>query len=154
MISHMLKNFLSSKICLHCLHLQLILFMLAIQSIHSLRFYHYLSKHAMECSAYIYSNIYLRITLQLTSGYHQVIRYAFAVLSVSQAIQFFKIFQTLIEQGSWMLLESGGKQNQPTPSRSPQNTVKNQKNYFAFLKVHNELGKVMKSGTSKLLFSW
>ena len=31
---------------------------------------------------------------------------------------------TLIEWGSWMLLESGGL-NQPAPSRSPQNTVKN-----------------------------
>ena len=34
---------------------------------------------------------------------------------------------TLIERGSWMLLESGGGLNQPAPSGSPQNTVKNQK---------------------------
>ena len=53
-----------------------------------------------------------------------------------------------------MLLESGGGLNQPAPSRSPKNTVKNQNFFFAFLKVHNELGKVTKSGTSKPLFSW
>ena len=34
----------------------------------------------------------------------------------------------LIERGSWMLLKSRGGLNQPTPSRSPKNTVKNQKN--------------------------
>ena len=45
---------------------------------------------------------------------------------------------TLIERGSWMLLESGGL-NQPAPSTSPQ------KNFFPdFLKVHYELGKVTK----------
>ena len=37
---------------------------------------------------------------------------------------------TLIDRGSWMLLESGGGLNQPAPSRSPQNTVKNQKKFF------------------------
>ena len=54
-----------------------------------------------------------------------------------------------------MLLESwgGGGLNQPTPSRSPQNTVKNQ-HFFDSLKVHNELGKVMYFGTSRPLFSW
>ena len=52
--------------------------------------------------------------------------------------------------GSWMLLESGGL-NQPTPSRSPQNTDK--PNFiFDFLKVHNELGKVTKFWTSRPLF--
>ena len=61
---------------------------------------------------------------------------------------------TLIGRGFWMLLESGGGLNQPTPSRSPQNTVKNQKNFFDFLKVHNELGKVTKFWTSRPLFSW
>ena len=39
-----------------------------------------------------------------------------------------------------MLLEWG----EAEPSRSP----------FLFLKVHNELGKVTKFGTSKTLFSW
>ena len=37
---------------------------------------------------------------------------------------------TLIGRGFWMLLESGGGLNQPAPSRSPQNTVKNQKIFF------------------------
>ena len=53
-----------------------------------------------------------------------------------------------------MLLESRGGLNQPAPSRSPQNTVKNPKIFFAFLKVHNEWGKVTKFGTFKPLFSW
>ena len=57
---------------------------------------------------------------------------------------------TLIGRGFWILLESGGG----APSRSPQNTVKNQNIFFAFLKVHNELGKVTNFGTSKPLFSW
>ena len=48
----------------------------------------------------------------------------------------------------------GGGLNQPAPSRSPQNTVKNQKIFFDFLKVHNELGKVTKFWTSRPLFSW
>ena len=39
-------------------------------------------------------------------------------------------------------------------AESHQNTVKNQKKNFAFLKVHNELGKVTKFGTSRPLFSW
>ena len=52
-----------------------------------------------------------------------------------------------------MLLESGGLK-QPAPSRSPQNTVKKQKNVFDFLKVHKELGKVTKFWTSRPLFSW
>ena len=38
-----------------------------------------------------------------------------------------KVLLTLIDWGSWMLLESGGGLNQPAPSRSPQNTVKKQK---------------------------
>ena len=59
---------------------------------------------------------------------------------------------TLMERGYWMLLESGGGgRNQPPPSRSPKNTVKiPQKKYF--LKVYNELGKVMKFRTSRLFF--
>ena len=60
----------------------------------------------------------------------------------------------LIERGSWMLLKSGGGMNQPTPSTSPQNTVKNQNFYVDFLKVHNELGKVTTFWTSRPLFSW
>ena len=52
-----------------------------------------------------------------------------------------------------MLLEGwGGGLNQPAPSRSPKNTVKKQKKNFDFLKVHNELGKVMKFGPSIPLF--
>ena len=51
-----------------------------------------------------------------------------------------------MERGSWMLLGSGGGLNQPAPSRSPQNTVKNPKFFFDFLKVHNELGKVTNFG--------
>ena len=47
-----------------------------------------------------------------------------------------------------MLHEMGGL-NQPAPSRSPQNTVKNQKKFLDFLKVHNELEKVTKYGTSR-----
>ena len=31
---------------------------------------------------------------------------------------------TLVEQGSWMLLECGEGLNQPAPSRSPKNTEK------------------------------
>ena len=61
---------------------------------------------------------------------------------------------TLIERGSWMLLESVGGLNQPAPSRSPQNTVKNQIFFFDFWKVNNELGKVTKFWTSRPLFSW
>ena len=57
-----------------------------------------------------------------------------------------------MERGSWMLLESGGGLNQPAPSRSPKNTVKNQKFFFDFLKVHNELGKVTKFWTSRPFF--
>ena len=54
-----------------------------------------------------------------------------------------------------MLLESGGGGlNQHAPSRSPQNTVKNQKKKLDFLKVYNELGKVTKSETSSTTFSW
>ena len=49
---------------------------------------------------------------------------------------------TLIGRGFWMLLECGGGLNQPAPSRSPQNTVKNQNNFLCF--------SVMKSGTSNL----
>ena len=57
---------------------------------------------------------------------------------------------TLIGRGFWMLPEcGGGGLNQPAPSRSPKNTVKNQKNFFDFPKVHNELGKVTKFGTSR-----
>ena len=37
---------------------------------------------------------------------------------------------TLIERGSWMLLKSGGGLNQPAPSRSPQNNVKNKTKKF------------------------
>ena len=51
-----------------------------------------------------------------------------------------------------MLLECGGL-NQPAPSRPTQNTVK-KTNFFAFLKVHNELGKVTKFDTFRPLFSW
>ena len=40
-----------------------------------------------------------------------------------------------------MLESGGGGLNQPTSSRSPQNTVKNQ-NFFDFPKVHNELKKI------------
>ena len=58
------------------------------------------------------------------------------------------LIMPMIGRGSWILL------NQPTPSRSPQNSVKNRNFFFAFLKVHNELGKVTKFGTSKPLFSW
>ena len=39
---------------------------------------------------------------------------------------------TLIGRGFWMLLECGGGLNQPAPSRSPKNTVKNQKKIFGF----------------------
>ena len=47
------------------------------------------------------------------------------------SLQLIEITLTLIERGSWMLLESGGGGlNQPAPSRSPQNTVKNQKEIF------------------------
>ena len=54
-----------------------------------------------------------------------------------------------------MLIERGGELNQPSPSRSPQNTVKNQKDFLlAFLKVLNKLGKDTKFGTSRPLFSW
>ena len=53
-----------------------------------------------------------------------------------------------------MLLENKGGLNQPAPSRSPQNTVKNQIFFFDFLKVHNELEKVTKFWTSRPLFSW
>ena len=49
---------------------------------------------------------------------------------------------TLIGRGFWMLLEC----------RSPQNTVKNPNFFLAFLKIHNELGKVTKFGTSRPLF--
>ena len=51
------------------------------------------------------------------------------------------LFLTLIGRDFWRLLERGGL-NQPAPSRSHQNTVKKTKKNFAFLKVHNELGKV------------
>ena len=51
-------------------------------------------------------------------------------------------------------MRAGGGAEQPAPSRSPQNTVKNQKFFFDFRKVHNELGKVTKFGTSRTLFSW
>ena len=53
-----------------------------------------------------------------------------------------------------MCLNGGWGLIVPAPSRSPQNTVKTKKFFFAFLKVHNELGKVTKFGTSKPLFSW
>ena len=57
---------------------------------------------------------------------------------------------TLKKRGSWMLLDSrGGGLNQPTPSRSPQNTVKKQI-FFDFLKVLNEIGKVAKFWTSEI----
>ena len=57
-------------------------------------------------------------------------------------LPFFIFFLTLKERGSWMLLESGGwGLNQPAPSRSTQNTVKNPKIVFDFLKVHNELNR-------------
>ena len=42
----------------------------------------------------------------------------------------FNLDLTLMERGFWMLLERGGGLNQPAPSRSPQNTVKNQKFFF------------------------
>ena len=57
-----------------------------------------------------------------------------------------------------MLLEIGEGLNQPAPSRSPQNTVKNQKIFFLiFWKfIMNYLGKVTKfwTSTSRPLFSW
>ena len=66
-----------------------------------------------------------------------------------------QLLLTLIGRGFWMLLESGGGGlNQPAPSRSPQNTVKNQKFFFDFPNVHNEIGKVTKFGPSRTLFSW
>ena len=40
--------------------------------------------------------------------------------------------------------------NVPAPSRSPQKFC----DFFYFLKVHNELGKVTKFWTSRPLFSW
>ena len=39
-------------------------------------------------------------------------------------------FNPKIVRAFKMLLESGGGLNQPAPSRSPQNTVKNQKKFF------------------------
>ena len=44
-----------------------------------------------------------------------------------------------------MQLECGGY-NVSAPSRSSQNTEKNQKKNFDFLEAHNELGKVAKFG--------
>ena len=52
--------------------------------------------------------------------------------------------------GAWLLnVASVRGHNVSSPSRSPKNTVKNQ---FDFLKVYNELGKVMKFWTSRPLF--
>ena len=43
--------------------------------------------------------------------------------------------------GLLMLLESGGGLNQPAPSRSPQNTVKNQKLFLLFLQQSSDWSK-------------
>ena len=66
-----------------------------------------------------------------------------------------KGFLTLIERGSWMLLESGvGGWISPHLLDHLKTLWKTKKNFFDFLKVHNELGKVTKFWTSRPLFSW
>ena len=56
---------------------------------------------------------------------------------------------TLIEQGSWTLLESGGGLNQPAPSRSPQTLWKTK---FLFWFSESSLG--IRKSHSRPLFSW
>ena len=84
-----------------------------------------------------------------TIKYSKTVKYfddlkQFTAFKVANMHYYLNPHLTLIERGSWILLESGGGLNQPTPSRSPQNTVKNPPKIFEFLKVHNELGKVTK----------
>ena len=57
---------------------------------------------------------------------------------------------TLIEWGSWLLLESRGGWISPHHPDHPK-TLQNPK---FFPNVHNELGKVTKFGTSRPHFSW
>ena len=61
---------------------------------------------------------------------------------------------TLIERGSWILLESGGGWISPHLLDHLKTLWKTKKFFFDFLKVHNELGKVTKFWTSRPLFSW
>ena len=94
-----------------------------------------------------------------TIKYSKTVKYfddlkQFTAFKVANMHYYLNPHLTLIERGSWILLESGGGLNQPTPSRSPQNTVKNPPKIFEFLKVHNELGKVTKFWTSRPLSSW
>ena len=93
-----------------------------------------------------------------TIKYSKTVKYfddlkQFTAFKVANMHYYLNPHLTLIERGSWMLLDSGGL-NQPAPTRSPQNTVKNKKKFFDFPKVHNELEKVTKFGISRPLFSW
>ena len=63
------------------------------------------------------------------------------LVTEEQKDQLWRESLTLVEWGSWMLVEGEGVLNQPIPSRSPRATVKKQ-NKFDILKVYNELGKV------------